>query len=47
MPKSHEERCRKYKQQIEDLKLDNIELRIQLSELTDRLKKLETKSVKR
>jgi hypothetical protein len=39
MPQSHEERCRKYKQQIENLKLDNIELRTQLSEPTDRLKK--------
>jgi benzoyl-CoA reductase/2-hydroxyglutaryl-CoA dehydratase subunit BcrC/BadD/HgdB len=42
MPQSHEERCRKYKQQIENLKLDNMELRDQLAEMNARLKKLET-----
>lgn len=48
MKQSHEERCRKYKQQIENLKLDNMELKEELLKVTEKLRilKQELKGIK-
>lgn len=46
MKQSHEERCRKYKQQIENLKLDNIELQEQINSLQAKLTKYLKKDTK-
>jgi|FLOH01.1.fsa_nt_gi cell division protein FtsB len=46
MKQSHEERCRKYKQQIENLKLDNIELQEQINSLQAKLTKYLNKDIK-
>lgn len=46
MKQSHEERCRKYKQQIENLKLDNIELQEQINSLKAKLTKYLNKDIK-
>ena len=41
-PNSHQEKCKKYKRQIEDLKLDNIELQETVEKLQAQLIKLKT-----
>ena len=46
MKQSHEERCRKYKQQKENLKLDNIELQEQINSLQAKLTKYLNKDIK-